>query len=690
MKSILCLLAGLSLLTINATAAPSGAIFTTLPDGSKVNANIYTNKLDVYLDGGPGPNAPAKAAGLPEGDYYFQVTDPSGQVLLSEDPVNCRTFHVNADGVIDAQNGTHAIGTEIDHPELGAITVQLMPYSDTPNPGGVYKVWITPIDQFVGDTALVDNETGFHGFIPAWCKTDNFKVLTSEVPPPPNEYLGILYVDKFFDINNNGIWEKDTEPHIGEWPFSIVDNLGVTNNYYTPAAEAFRTDFQYGEPTYRVVTEDMVDGWFQTALSVDDTAILPPSQTVTVDYPAPDDLLTPVTHVVVFGNAICGEVVGQKFYDKDVDGVLDDGEPPVEGVLFTLTGMDILANNVSLTGYTGADGFVRFENLVPGTYTLTETLDGDWFPTTPASSGSFTVSGGETVTHLFGNCLYGEVVGQKFYDRDADGVLDDGEPPVEGILFTLTGVDALANSVNLTGYTGADGFVRFEDLVPGTYTLAETVPGGTWFATTPVSIDNFVLTAGSTMQYVFGNACRGGAAFGTKGYWHNKNGLKESTLADFAFLNSLLPWMAPSAYFGNGDEPIDGKFANGKPVPAATEKKVILALAGTAFAEQSNFLVDANANGDPREQLAQQLNAFIMNTRHRLEGDVVILLPDGITWKPASGIIADAVSIWATGSAAARTAMKTLLDNYNNSGAVQYVHAEPCTVAYPVVAPVAP
>ena len=61
-----------------------GAIFTTMPDGSRVNANIYTNAYDVYLDGGPGPNAPPGAAGLPEGDYYFQVTDPSGKKLLSD------------------------------------------------------------------------------------------------------------------------------------------------------------------------------------------------------------------------------------------------------------------------------------------------------------------------------------------------------------------------------------------------------------------------------------------------------------------------------------------------------------------------------------------------------------------------------------------------------------------------------
>ena len=41
----------------------SGAIFTTTVDGAIVNENVhYLAKEDVYLDGGPGLNAPATAA----------------------------------------------------------------------------------------------------------------------------------------------------------------------------------------------------------------------------------------------------------------------------------------------------------------------------------------------------------------------------------------------------------------------------------------------------------------------------------------------------------------------------------------------------------------------------------------------------------------------------------------------------
>src|SRR5437016_10058665 len=79
--------------------APSGAIFTTTATGSEVNANQYAEKKDVYLDGGPGPGAPQTAAGLDDGRYVFQVTDPSGKTLLSTDAVRCREFDV-ANGII--------------------------------------------------------------------------------------------------------------------------------------------------------------------------------------------------------------------------------------------------------------------------------------------------------------------------------------------------------------------------------------------------------------------------------------------------------------------------------------------------------------------------------------------------------------------------------------------------------------
>jgi hypothetical protein len=168
-------------------SAPSGAIFTTVADGSEVNANIYASKDLVYLDGGPGPGAPQGAAGLDDGTYVFQVTEPSGKTLLSQDPARCRQFTVSA-GIITAVVPTgcqHVTGVDVDH---NAVTVQLMPYADTPNPGGEYKAWVVLVADFLAGCAALGVPNGldvvdcgrgngnFHGFVPRNTKTDNFKV----------------------------------------------------------------------------------------------------------------------------------------------------------------------------------------------------------------------------------------------------------------------------------------------------------------------------------------------------------------------------------------------------------------------------------------------------------------------------------------------------------------------------------
>lgn len=223
---------------LEAGAPLTGAIFTTIADGTIVNANTqYTSKCAVYLDGGPGPNAPAQAAGLPPGDYFFQVTDPSGQTLLSTDVVNNRRFHVSTDGVITAYTGTggpvHATGIDQVHPELGAITISLAntncpsDYLNTPNSGGVYKAWVTAVANFVSNPTLVDNACGngcFHGFASSTSKTDNFKVQATAA-------TFCLSVAKQL-VDASGAISLGTN-----WPIAVTDPTGATNNFFTNSTD---------------------------------------------------------------------------------------------------------------------------------------------------------------------------------------------------------------------------------------------------------------------------------------------------------------------------------------------------------------------------------------------------------------------------------------------------------------------
>ena len=62
--------------------------------------------------------------------------------------------------------------------------------------------------------------------------------------------------------------------------------------------------------------------------------------------------------------------------------------------------------------------------------------------------------------------------GTVFEDLNNDGVLDAGEPPIQGVTVTLGG-DATAVAT-----TDAAGEYWFEDLLPGEYTVTETQPAG--------------------------------------------------------------------------------------------------------------------------------------------------------------------------------------------------------------------
>jgi hypothetical protein len=211
------------LLVLFAVALPSyaqlsGAIFTTDPTDSEVNVNNYASKGLVYLNGGPGLHAPTNAAGLPPGIYYFQITDPPGKTLLSTDPVTCRQFTVGTGGFITDVNPSGACAHKTGGDSAtGGVTVQMCNptgcndgFLDTPNKGGVYKAWVTPVGSYSAGA-------GKFGFIPASSKTDNFKVKANT----------IREIDtRFHDTNNRGAL-------IDGLGITWIDTLGASNNKYS-------------------------------------------------------------------------------------------------------------------------------------------------------------------------------------------------------------------------------------------------------------------------------------------------------------------------------------------------------------------------------------------------------------------------------------------------------------------------
>jgi hypothetical protein len=553
----------------------SGGIFTTDQSGEPVNMNIYNNKRHVYLDGGPGPGAPVGAAALPEGDYYFQVTDPSGQTLLSSDGIGSRVFTVSEDGVI--VSASHSTKDDADYgDEYGAVVVQLYPFDDTPNNGGVYKVWVTPVACY-DEAEDGDEQEGKWGFIPRFSKTDNFKV--------KGKVDQFLCVQKFKDCDGDGVWDED-EPEIpanpGEEGWLITVTEPCEEPCETPQQQQHRTDFCIvaWNGCWQVEEEILWDeckGWKPTVVYIDGDPQTDPATSATVCFTGEVTKNEAEVHTVVFGNQPLSSIKVIKFYDLNNNKVNDDGI------------------------------------LVPGIKFLLRAGDKN-----------------------------GEVIDEQCTDEN--------------------------------------GCARFCGLTGGLYTVEEVLPSAChWVATTDTIIENIEVKDCQDpleISLEFGNVVTGTACFSTKGYWHNKNGLNELGQDDIDYVNALAPYSSPSSYFEEGDEPFDGHFSPGDPggacvAPAYNNDKItdgIIDGAGecTPKAEVSHFLVDSNANGDPREQLAQQLLAFIFNVMNRLDGGSAVILEPGLWEGPASDLIDAAIAAWSGGDANLQNYYKNILDGLNN------------------------
>ena len=82
----------------------------------------------------------------------------------------------------------------------------------------------------------------------------------------------------------------------------------------------------------------------------------------------------------------------------------------------------------------------------------------------------------------------GSIHGFKYEDVDGDGVYNDlVDLPLGGVEFVLTGTDVLGNPVNESTFTDVTGKFAFVGVVPGSYTVTETVPAG-HVATTPIVV----------------------------------------------------------------------------------------------------------------------------------------------------------------------------------------------------------
>jgi hypothetical protein len=228
------------------------------PNG--VDCNNYEAKDAVYMSGGP------SAAGLSDGYYYFAVLAPGFQNdgfidgamgNLSDtvaggtegdrgsgDDIANRTFRVADHGIVEYA-GTHAWGRS----PLGKDILQLLPYDDTDNPGGVYILAICRVDAVS----------------PSECKYDAFRIR-----PGDDDVFGTVAGGKYYDANTNGS-RDDGEVGLAGWPIDYVD--GIVGQLLTDSAGTFSVQLVADTYTFAEARPLLSPAWIQTGNRRDQSSV---------------------------------------------------------------------------------------------------------------------------------------------------------------------------------------------------------------------------------------------------------------------------------------------------------------------------------------------------------------------------------------------------------------------------------
>ncbi len=334
-----------------------GKIFTTTFDGQTVGQNHYSSKDAVYLSGGPQNQNHA----LPDGSYYFQVTGPGGNDLLSTDAAVCRQLIV-FNGRIAAADGPscqHPTGIP-ESAEDGATPIKLMLFNDTPNPGGNYKAWL--IAKTNNTTVAAD---GIHiNFKNSDAKSEIFRA--DSVSCPSCSPTSVIGGRKFYDANANGIFDPGEVPvegvqiYIQAGDFQTIVTTSASGAWSTTVptgAEYQVLEFlpftgpdgqpgSYWQQTAPFANSEGIQGYLGTVTGdqanldfgnicfnpdAEGNPVASSSPCSVSDLPPPDPTPAP-TPTPCPDCSPTAVLSGKKFYDINANAVFDVGEVPVEGV----------------------------------------------------------------------------------------------------------------------------------------------------------------------------------------------------------------------------------------------------------------------------------------------------------------------------------------------------------------------
>lgn len=276
--------------------------------------------------------------------------------------------------------------------------------------------------------------------------------------------------EKFEDLNGDGVKDSD-EPGLADWTIQLdVDGNGIVDRTTTTDAQG-RYHFEDVGAGIHVVSELPQDGWVQTAPADPGTHTVAATGNQAVEN-------------LDFGNFQLVTLSGRIFEDLNGDGVQDGDEP---GVADWTIQLDLDGDGTQdRTTTSDAQGFYEFEDVGPGTHTISQPPQEGWVPTAPLepATHSVTPSSGQDIENLdFGNFHLVTLSGQTFEDLNGDGLKNDIGQGLTNWTVQLDMDDD--GTVDRTTSTGIQGNYSFEDIGPGTYTISQ-LPQEGWFRTAPL------------------------------------------------------------------------------------------------------------------------------------------------------------------------------------------------------------
>ncbi|OQX01179.1 MAG: hypothetical protein BWK80_60505, partial [Desulfobacteraceae bacterium IS3] len=336
----------------------------------------------------------------------------------------------------------------------------------TANSGNTADSADSDADTVTGRTAQITLSAGEHD------PTIDAGIIRSEQTASLGNYV-------WYDANRNGIQDPDEQGISGvmvnlidpETGAIIATSLTDGSGYYSFAGltpGSYALSFEPPEGYHSSVTEPF------SLLPGENSLLLPDA-----------GMLLPA------GTASLGDYV---WYDTDNDGIQDPDEPGISGVTVSLRNND---GTVLATARTDGSGFYQFEGLAPGNYAVSFSLPTGYRFTSSNQGNSDTsdsdadvVSGRTAQVTLAADehnptldaGMY--IPGVKpaglgdyvWYDRNRDGIQNEGEPGVAGVVVRL--VDPSLGTPIAISHTDETGYYEFTGLPAGKYMVRFELPEG--------------------------------------------------------------------------------------------------------------------------------------------------------------------------------------------------------------------